>query len=226
MQSIYNMFSYMYNPPFHHDETSLVHVLVSFHNQLLVAAQIVMVLYYPRLYNKIKPAWLLLIFTLTALLLVTLFREAESGKVVETMDTAMVIDGFFKYVPQILLNMERKSTSGWSIVAVFLDMSSAIMTFFGYVLKNIDNGESRMFVHSMSVVKFMLLIGTLGFQIVFLVQHFLIFANPESFKIKTDDSSDDTLIKSSKRVAEQKNRFKQAATSEKDSEQNDHYNES
>ncbi len=211
MQSIYNLFSYMYNPPFSHDEVDLVHVLASFHNQLLVAAQIVMILYYPRLYNKLHPSWMGLILAVAGLLIFTLVTEGQSGKVVEAMDTAMVIDSFFKSLPQVLLSLERKSTSGFSITAVHLDLWGTILTFFGYVLKNIANNESKMFVHSMSLVKFILLLSTLGFQITYLVQHYILYGDRENNKAKTEESSDDTLIKSSKRVAEQKNRLKLTA---------------
>ena len=58
----------------------------------------------------------------------------------------------------------------------------------------------------MSAIKFILIIVLIGYNVIFILQHFVIYANPDKDHDLTVHSSDDSLIKSAKRLADDKSR--------------------
>jgi len=83
-----------------------------------------------------------------------------------------------KYVPQVLLNRQRRSTVGWSITACTLDFIGAALSILQLMLDCHDK-------HHMAgiwgnIVKLALGVISIIFDVIFLVQHFILFGRGEA----------------------------------------------
>lgn len=80
---------------------------------------------------------------------------------------------FFKYIPQVVANHQRKSTLGWSINQVLLDSAGGIFSLVQLVLdSSLQPDWSGL---TGNPVKLGLANVSLLFDIVFLVQHYLLY---------------------------------------------------
>uniref|UniRef100_A0AC34GUR7 Cystinosin n=1 Tax=Panagrolaimus sp. ES5 TaxID=591445 RepID=A0AC34GUR7_9BILA len=80
-----------------------------------------------------------------------------------------------KYFPQVILNIRRKSTVGWSIGNVVLDFTGGSMDITQMVLQASNTDDWSGFY-----VKFGLGLVSMIFDIVFLIQHYCIYRHPDS----------------------------------------------
>ncbi|KAI5814058.1 PQ loop repeat-domain-containing protein [Pyronema omphalodes] len=85
--------------------------------------------------------------------------------VVYTLTTIKLLLSLLKYLPQAYLNYQRKSTIGWSIENILLDLSGGYYRDWSGILGN--------------PVKFFLGQISLGFDVVFLVQHWGLYKERE-----------------------------------------------
>ncbi|KAL6048471.1 Cystinosin [Balamuthia mandrillaris] len=103
---------------------------------------------------------------------------------------------FTKYVPQAWLNYKRKSTVGWSIGNILLDFTGGLFSLFQMLLDSINAGNFNIFVGD--IAKLGLAIFSLGFDILFMVQHYALyprwrgtvtFSSPEATFSVTDTAT-------------------------------------
>lgn len=87
-----------------------------------------------------------------------------------------------------------------------IDLVAIVLNFLHYVLANLAESDSGPFIESMSTIKFILVLVLVGYNIVFILQHYVIYAHPDKDHDLTVHSSDDSLIKSAKRLADDKSR--------------------
>ena len=78
-----------------------------------------------------------------------------------------------KYIPQVLLNFRRKSTQGWNIFNVLLDLSGGTLSLAQIML--IGAVSSDWTVVSGNLVRFGLALISLVFDIIFIVQHYVLY---------------------------------------------------
>lgn len=79
-----------------------------------------------------------------------------------------------KYVPQAWVNYKRKSTDGWSIVQILLDLSGGVLSLVQLVLdSSFQNDWSGI---TGNPIKFLLSNITILFDLVFVVQHYILYA--------------------------------------------------
>ncbi len=86
-----------------------------------------------------------------------------------------------KYMPQAYLNWRRKSTKGWSLANVFLDLSGGLLSFAQIVVDTGARGKPLFGDGSdtgFNIVKFLLAIISIGFDLIFLFQHYILY-NPK-----------------------------------------------
>ncbi|CAK56546.1 unnamed protein product (macronuclear) [Paramecium tetraurelia] len=86
-----------------------------------------------------------------------------------------------KNIPQVYLNYKRKSTVGWSIFNILLAFIGGILSFLQMLIDQI-NGKSANLV-DMNIVKFILSWIVLGFDLIFMFQHYVLY-NPKRNKSK------------------------------------------
>ena len=80
---------------------------------------------------------------------------------------------FVKYIPQVWTNYQRKSTVGWSIHQILLDLSGGILSLLQLILdSSLQNDWSGI---SGNPVKLGLGIVSMSFDILFMVQHYLLY---------------------------------------------------
>lgn len=88
-----------------------------------------------------------------------------------------LVVSFGKYCPQVYLNYKRKSTKGWSMVNVVLDMTGGLLSFAQlFIDASLESDWSGL---TGDPVKLGLSLLSLAFDAVFLVQHFVFYPPKE-----------------------------------------------
>jgi cystinosin len=78
-----------------------------------------------------------------------------------------------KYIPQVILNFNRKSTQGWNIFNVLLDLSGGTLSLAQILL--IGAVSSDWTVVTGNLVRFGLALISLVFDVIFVVQHYVLY---------------------------------------------------
>jgi cystinosin len=101
-----------------------------------------------------------------------------------------------KYIPQAWVNYKRKSTSGWSIWPILLDFSGGWLSLAQLVIdSSLQNDWTGV---TGNPVKFGLSNITIVFDIVFFLQHYVLYRHPK--KTMTDDEVDEGLCESEREL--------------------------
>lgn len=112
------------------------------------------------------------------------FRVAGYNKAIIT---------FLKYIPQVWLNYTRKSTIGWSIANILLDFTGGSLSIVQQVLDTIYNGVTEgnwsFFGNGdgFNIVKFLLGAIAVCFDVIFMIQHFILYRHPNQSAIDEDE---------------------------------------
>ena len=80
-------------------------------------------------------------------------------------------------MPQVYLNFKRKSTVGWSLGNVMLDFLGGFFSFMQIVISTTAQGKPLFSDSSdgFNIVKFMLSVLSMIFDIIFLFQHYILY---------------------------------------------------
>ncbi len=97
-----------------------------------------------------------------------------------------------KYVPQAWMNYKRKSTEGWSIGNILLDFTGGVLSVLQMFLLAINYDDwSSIFG---SPTKFGLGLFSVLFDILFIVQHYILYRSKEPTVVQTNDADERTPI--------------------------------
>lgn len=105
-----------------------------------------------------------------------------------------------KYIPQVILNIKRKSTKGWSMENVILDFTGGS---FSLIQNIIDSINEKSIIsddnnYALNFVKYAVSIIAMIFDIVFVIQHFIIYkdSNKEYYKLNNivNENSDTSYV--------------------------------
>ena len=121
---------------------------------------------------------------LLAALLVAIAVSAAlaAAGVISTLETLLVLSylklvvSLTKYVPQAVLNHQRRSTVGWSIHNVLLDFAGGTLSVAQLVLDCLVAGDWSGAIGD--PVKFGLGFASMVFDVVFMLQHYVFFPEP------------------------------------------------
>lgn len=102
-----------------------------------------------------------------------------------------VFISFIKYLPQVYSNYKRKSTIGWNIHNILLDFIGGSFSFIENILDSNFSITKEGQPPSLNIAKFALSILSMLFDIIFMVQHYILY--PEK-KDNEEDSKHKTLI--------------------------------
>ncbi|KAI6194129.1 hypothetical protein M3Y96_01092000 [Aphelenchoides besseyi] len=100
-----------------------------------------------------------------------------------------------KYTPQAITNFRRRSTVGWSIGNVLLDFTGGCFSILQMVLIGSNTNDWSGFAGN--PVKFGLGLVSIIFDILFMVQHFILYRHTDSYEIRTNDDNTDESIRTS-----------------------------
>ncbi|ODQ67535.1 hypothetical protein NADFUDRAFT_49960 [Nadsonia fulvescens var. elongata DSM 6958] len=129
-----------------------------------------------------------------AILSVTLFGSTRWGlewlDVVNLAGSIKVMLTVCKYMPQLWWNFKRKSTRGWSILAIIFDFSGGVLStsqlvLDGYLQDNISGVFSN-------VSKVGIALSTLLFDVMFIFQHYVFYADSND-EFKEDEGLEPLL---------------------------------
>lgn len=84
-----------------------------------------------------------------------------------------VVMTLIKYIPQAWMNYQRKSTVGWSIGNILLDLSGGLGNFMQMGVQSVDQGSTDNF--SGNIGKLLLSLIVIAFDLLFIVQHYFLY---------------------------------------------------
>ena len=95
-------------------------------------------------------------------------------------------------MPQVYLNYSRKSTVGWSIANVLLDFTGGMLSVLQIFIDGANTGNWNVFGGggAFNIAKFCLGFISITFDIIFMVQHYLLYRH----KDKNVESQDNPLM--------------------------------
>lgn len=85
-----------------------------------------------------------------------------------------------KYMPQVYLNWKRQSTVGWSLHNVILDFTGGFFSF-GQMIARGKFGDSD---SGFNIVKFLLAVIAMIFDLIFLFQHYVLYRSAWEQELK------------------------------------------
>ncbi|KAL2798246.1 PQ loop repeat-domain-containing protein [Aspergillus keveii] len=88
-----------------------------------------------------------------------------------------------KYVPQAWVNYKRKSTRGWSIVQILLDLTGGVLSLVQLIIDSAFQDDWSGVTGN--PIKFLLSNVTIFFDLIFVIQHYVLYRNAED-KDKTN----------------------------------------
>ena len=112
-----------------------------------------------------------------------------------------VFISLIKYIPQCVSNFRRKSTIGWNIHNILLDFTGGVFSFGQNIIDSCrdafsvtSEGQSK----PLNIAKYALSFISIFFDIIFMVQHYILFRNSNSDlgEKKLDEETIDKLIQS------------------------------
>lgn len=87
---------------------------------------------------------------------------------------------FIKYTPPVIWNYQRKSTKGWSIFNIILDLVGAAFSMASGGL-SAENG--------LNITKLILAFLTLFFDIIFIIQHYCLYGENKKVYLINDNEN-------------------------------------
>lgn len=90
----------------------------------------------------------------------------------------------FKYVPQVIANFRRRSTIGWSIIQQLLDFSGGVLSLLQLIIDSALQADWSGLTGN--PVKLGLANISLLFDIVFILQHFVLYG-PAEERMQSND---------------------------------------
>ena len=82
---------------------------------------------------------------------------------------------FIKYTPQAYLNYQRQSTVGWSIINILLDFTGGSLSFAQQFIDAWNREDGNVIWGN--VPKLLLALESIGFDILFMVQHYVLYTD-------------------------------------------------
>lgn len=130
------------------------------------------------LFSPLTKCFLLLAILVSVLFAILVYRETYNLQFLDfiyLLSSIKLTITIIKYIPQVLLNYSRKSTEGWNVWNVFLDFSGGTLSLLQLVLDCVDLGDWTGITGNWA--KFGLSFVSITFDIVFMLQHCVLYPN-------------------------------------------------
>lgn len=174
---------------FYHEEGAgtvvIADLVFVYHAIAMVIIQTIQVIIYPRGSNRVSSKTIALCIGLWTIILaevfftkiVEVFPESKLWNPVSVLGYGKITLSFIKYSPAVYWNYKRKSTKGWSIFNILLDLVGATFSAASGSLSVSDG---------LNITKMALAVLTIFYDIIFVVQHYILYR--KSGKKKTEGS--------------------------------------
>ncbi|KAJ4959552.1 hypothetical protein NE237_026663 [Protea cynaroides] len=151
-------------------------VAFSIHAVLLTAITLFQVFIYERGDQKISKTCIALTSVAWVSAVVCFFVALPHHSWLWLVSVFSVIQVFMtaiKYVPQAYMNFKRKSTQGWSISNILLDLFGSLMNYAQMCMQSLDQGSWVNFYGNIG--KTLLSLLSISFDLLFMCQHYLLY---------------------------------------------------
>ncbi|KAJ7524720.1 hypothetical protein O6H91_17G018100 [Diphasiastrum complanatum] len=101
---------------------------------------------------------------------------------VSAFNTIQVVMTVIKYLPQALMNYRRKSTVGWSIGSMKLDLSGGTGNLLQMLVQTVDQASISNLIGNAG--KLVLCLVVITFDLIFIFQHYVLYNGSESLDSK------------------------------------------
>ena len=165
----YTIYGHFYNASYSHQVHTTDFVFTCF-SMFMVSFEVVQIFYYPRKKNTVR----YLPFGITTLIIIAVgvcCFQLPTNDAFKQMGNAKIVQTNLRAFPQIYQNWFRKSTRGWSMVAVFQDLFGGILSLCQMVIDCFIQGPS-LFLQNLNVPKLALGIMSIVYDAVYLIQHY------------------------------------------------------
>ena len=146
-----------------------------------------MVMRFPREKNTYKPLWVTVAGVFVAGIVVSALVATKAEDFMVSLGLVKVAISFVKYLPQAILNCQRKSTFGFSLENVLLDLSGGILSFLQIYVDYLEKGVVPKLDSHLNMAKFLLGIVSIGFDAFFLFQHFYLYRGCQMMPTRNED---------------------------------------
>ncbi|XP_042503916.1 cystinosin homolog [Macadamia integrifolia] len=174
-------------------------VAFSAHAVLLTAITLFQVLIYDRGNQKVSKTCITITSAVWLSAVVCVFVAWPKHSwlwLISVFNTIQVIMTTIKYIPQAIMNCTRKSTEGWSIGNILLDLLGGVMNYAQMAMQSIDQGSWVNFYGNIG--KTLLSLVSIFFDLLFMFQHYILYpSNKIIASSKVDLESTAPLLNSS-----------------------------
>ncbi|KAJ4962044.1 hypothetical protein NE237_021954 [Protea cynaroides] len=174
-------------------------VAFSVHAVLLTAITLFQVLIYERGNQKVTKACIGITSAVWLSAAVCVFVALPNQSwlwLISVFSTIQVTMTTIKYIPQAIMNFGRKSTEGWSIGNILLDLLGGVMNYAQMTMQSIDQGSWVNFYGNIG--KTLLSLVSVFFDLLFMFQHYVLYpSNKNIDSSNVDLESAAPLVKSS-----------------------------
>ncbi|KRW99766.1 hypothetical protein PPERSA_07843 [Pseudocohnilembus persalinus] len=184
--SIYNSVGYWYPEKSQIGQIQLNDLIFTYWSFIMCSLTCAQCIYYPKLNNKVSTTCkiatpIYFLFIIIYALLQFAFNVIPNNQYDNTwymMSYIKLWISLTKYMPQVYWNYKRKSTEGWSIINIALDLTGGTLSLLQMFLDMINGTDSTFDPDSsqgLNVAKFGLSIIAIFFDIIFIVQHYILY---------------------------------------------------
>jgi len=173
-------------------------VAFAIHALILSSVQFLQILHYNETFTWNMLALGTRLFVLVAAVLCLIFGIlVATGQRFQWLDFLYVLSfiklniTIVKYIPQVILNYQRKSTIGWNVYNVLLDFAGGLLSLVQLIMDAVAMDDFSAITGNF--IKFGLGLASMLFDVIFIVQHYVFYpgARHESHRIVTSLSNEE-----------------------------------
>ncbi|XP_019161306.1 PREDICTED: cystinosin homolog isoform X2 [Ipomoea nil] len=165
-------------------------VAFSVHAVLLTAITLYQIVIYDRGNQKVSKSCTAIVSVAWLAIAVCVFIAIPKHSwlwLVSCFNILQVAMTVIKYIPQAVMNFQRKSTVGWSIGNILLDLLGGLTNYGQMAVQSIDQNSWVNFYGNIG--KTLLSLVSVFFDILFIVQHYVLY--PSRKTVTSDDADAD-----------------------------------
>lgn len=169
-------------------------VAFSIHAVLLTAITLFQIVIYDRGNQKVSKSCTAIVTVAWLTIAVCVFIAVPKHNwlwLVSCFNILQVVMTVIKYIPQAVMNFRRKSTVGWSIGNILLDLIGGLTNYGQMAVQSIDQNSWVNFYGNIG--KTLLSLVSVFFDILFIVQHYVLY--PSRKAVTSDDADAEAVRK-------------------------------
>ncbi|KAF9606100.1 hypothetical protein IFM89_023123 [Coptis chinensis] len=151
-------------------------VALSIHAVLFTAVSLFQVLIYDRGSQRVSRTCITIscaVWISAAVCVVVAWSNQSWLWLISVFNTIQVVMTVIKYIPQAFMNFSRKSTVGWSIGNILLNLFGGVATYVQMAMQSIDQGSWVNYYGNIG--KTLLSLVSIFFDLLFIVQHYFLY---------------------------------------------------